>query len=156
MAKVFYIPYAKYELNSELSQEELIGKLRSQISNYNLVSELTTKNKAKFSGAIHLKTGEFRIKKRINYINNLNPTLRGRIVKEGTRSKILVTLKLPVFSYIFLMMFCVGWTLLGFLGTNAPEDLILPIGGWVTVYVLTFFGFNMGGGAALDALYELV
>lgn len=156
MAKVFYIPYAKYELESELSQEELIGKIRSQISNHNIIGELTSKNKAKFSGSINLTTGEFRIRKRFNYINNFNSTLRGRIVKEGTGSKIIVTLKLPVFGYIFLTIFCVAWALLGFSDINSPEDLIWPIGGLAAVYFITFFGFNLSAGAALDTLYELV
>lgn len=156
MAKVFYIPYAKYEFHSELRQEELIAKIQYQISNHDLFGELTVKNKGKFSGSINLTTGEFQIRKRLNDRNNFNSTLRGRIVKMDTGSKVKIILKLPTFSYIFLTIFCIIWALIGFSNINSPEDAIWPIGGLAFVYFLTFFGFNMGAGAALDALYELV
>lgn len=48
------------------------------------------------------------------------------------------------------------WALIGFSNINSPEDLVWPIFGFVFVYFLTFFGFNMGAGTALDTLYELV
>jgi len=156
MAKVFYIPYAKYELQSELSQNELITKIRDQISNHDLVGEITTKNKRKFSGSINMSTGEFQIRKRLNYRNNFNSTLRGKIVKDENGSRVVITLKLPTFSYIFLIMFCGILALFGFSNINSLEDLIIPIGGLFFAYFLTFFGFNMGAGAALDTLYELV
>ena len=156
MGKVFYIPYAKYELHSQLSQKELIAKIGDQTSNHNLVGELTIKNKGKFSGSINLITGEFQIRRRLNYRNNFNATLKGQIVKTGAGSKVLVTLKLPTFSYIFLTVFCIICVLIGFSDIHAPEDLLWPIGGLSFAYLLTFFGFNMGAGAALDTLYELV
>lgn len=151
LAKVFYIPYAKYELQSDLTQEELVNKILSQISNHSLIGELTTKNKRKFSGSINLSTCEFQIRKRLNYRNNGNPYLKGRIVENESGSRVLITLKLPIFNYIFLTLFCLAWVLM-----NPFENLLWPLGGLAFVYFLTFFTFNMGATEALDAMHELL
>ncbi|MFT7036410.1 MAG: hypothetical protein ACJA2S_004939 [Cyclobacteriaceae bacterium] len=151
MAKVFYIPYTKYELQSDLTQEELVNKIHSQISNHSLIGELTAKDKRKFSGSINLSTGEFQIRKRLNYRNNFNSNLKGRIIESGDGSRVLITLKLPIFNYIFLILFCTVWVLV-----NPFENLFWPLGGLAFVYFLTFFTFNMGAAEALDALHELV
>ena len=67
MAKVFYLPYAKFELESSLSKETVITQVKNEISNHNIISELTTKKKGKFSGAINSKTGAFKIRKRLGH-----------------------------------------------------------------------------------------
>jgi len=133
-----------------------MAKISGQISNHDLIGELTAKNKRKFSGSINKTTGEFQIRKRLNYRNNFNPTLCGQIVKEENGSNISITLKLPTLGYIFLTIFCIIWILFGFLNINTLEDLMWPVGGLAFVYTLTFFGFNMGAGLALDTLYELI
>ncbi len=156
MAKVFYIPYAKFEIHSEFSQEELIAKIRNRISNHDIFGELTAKNKGQFSGSINLTPGEFQIRKRLNYRYGFNATIRRRVVKMDTGSKVKITLKLPTIVYIFLVFSCIYWSLMESSIINSFEDLIFIIGGLAFTYLMTFFGFNMGAGASLDTLYELV
>ncbi len=153
MAKVFFIPYAKYELTSDLSPPELLGKIRGEISNHDLVGELTVRVKGPFSGTINLKSGKFRIQKRLSYTNSFNPNLRGLVVEHGSGSKINVTLRLPTFVYAFLTIFSFMWTAINLL--NPLTDALWVVGGLGFLYAITFLGFNMGASAALQALREM-
>jgi hypothetical protein len=156
MAKVFYIPYGKYEIESDITKEELIANIKNQISGFQSSDNSKRKNKGKLAGVINSETGDFKIRKRLNYRNNFNPTLKGRIIKADGRSRVLLTIKLPIFSYIFILTFCILWAIFGISGINTLKDLMWPLGGIAFMYFLTFFGFNMGAGPALDTLYELV
>lgn len=156
MAKVFYIPYGKYEIESNITKEELIANIKNQISGFQSSDNSKRKNKGKLAGVINSETGDFKIRKRLNYRNNFNPTLKGRIIKVDGGYKLLLTIKLPTASYIFTSAFCILWTVGGLWDVNTFKDLMWPLGGISFVYFLTFFGFNMGAGATLDTLYELV
>ena len=156
MAKVFYFPYAKYEIESNLSKDELIQRITDEITNLDLIEELTTKNKGKFTGAINKTSGKFWVRKRLNYRNNFNSTIKGTIVSTSSGSTVSIVLKLHTFHYIFLVVFCFFLIFLGISSPANSEDFMWAIGGLGFIYALTFFTFNMAVGEALDTLHELV
>lgn len=155
---VFYIPYAKLELESEFSKDELSRRIRERISNHNLAGELVAmmRNKGGFMGSVGPSSGNFRIKKRLWYRNSFNPVITGRIVETECGSRIFITIKLPTFIYLFIIFFSLMFILIGISGNTNMENIIFSLGGISFMYVLTFFGFNMGADEALDELYELI
>lgn len=155
MAKFHLIPYAQLSIKSKLSKNELIAKLKNQISNRNIFKEIIKPTKTSFNGFINVESGQFRLNPKIKYRNTSNPEVTGSIKETKSGSEISVKINLPVLSYIALfVVFITASTVVYFSPTLT--NLISSIGIMLFTYLLTIFDFNMGVGETKDAFQKLV
>lgn len=154
MAKIHFIPYAKYEIKSDLNIIEIQERIADQISTQSRVKKLFHDNKKKFRGKVD--PNGFKLRRILDHRNSWNPTLKGQFIEleQGTLIKLKVSIH-PIIL-VFSLLFIAFISFQGLTSINSLEEAFLPIGLLFFLYVFTFFGFNLATEPAVDAIYKTI
>ncbi|WP_375578682.1 hypothetical protein ABWH96_16875 [Marivirga tractuosa] len=154
MAKIHFIPYAKYEIKTDLNIIEIQERIAEEISTQSRVKKLFHDNKKKFRG----KVGPhgFKLRKILDHRNSWNPTLKGQFIEleHGTLVKLKVSIH-PIIL-IFSLLFTAFILFLGLANANSLVEALWPILIFFLLYIFTFFGFNLAAEQAVDTIYKTI
>ena len=155
MPQIFYVPYARYTLESNLPKEEVITNLQNRIIKPKMFNYMTWSQNNLFLGKSDPKSGRFRIRKQTDHRNSFNPIIYGIIKATPTGSRITLELRLPTIAYVFLAIWCIIALTMGVAFSRELHHLLIPMAAVTFLYIISFFGFNIGAATALDSLHKI-
>ena len=134
------IPFEKYEIRINRPSTEVVEIIGQNSEPWRLSYVFGARTKP-FLGSVDNNT--FKIYRAIRYQNSFLPILDGVIENRGNESKLLITMRMPHFTSIF-MLFWLGGTLL--MALSGDENFRTPVsfvpwGLFLFGYVLMQGGF---------------
>lgn len=138
-----YLPYERIVYRTHLPEEEVMAKLSGFVESKKFRFGKTSAKE--YEGFIN--NNSFEINRIINNRNSFLPQIRGVIQKTNYGTQIEVTMKLQVFVFLFLIMWC-GFVLFFLISICITQEKIsllflAPVGMLLFVYALTMFGFKI-------------
>jgi hypothetical protein len=171
---MFYIPYGRIQIRSNLKADEIERRLKEQLEPFSPVSGILRGNHKYFQGG--LENGNFKISRIINYRNSFRPVFIGRFQSEIEQTVIDLTLRLDYVVMALLIFFMLAIMtnlflqsfsfLFQLLISGGSIELIKNISGddWIRLlfmsagiflYPFTMIGFNIEASKALQYLDDL-
>ncbi|MDQ0780752.1 hypothetical protein [Chryseobacterium sp. W4I1] len=138
-----YLPYERIVYRTNLSEEEIMTKLSGFVEPKKFRFGKTSVKE--YEGFIN--NNSFEINRIINNRNSFLPQIKGIIQKNNYGTQIEVTMRLQVFVFLFLIMWC-GFVLFFLIGICIAQEKIsllffAPMAMLLFVYTLTMFGFKI-------------
>lgn len=138
-----YLPFERITYRTNLSEQEIITRLSGFVEPKKFsFSKTSTKE---YEGAIN--DNSFEINRIINYRNSFLPQIIGTFQKGNYGTQIEVTVKLHVFVFLFLIVWC-GFVMFFLISLCVVQQKIsivflVPVGMLLFVYALTMLGFKI-------------
>ncbi|QTL34361.1 MULTISPECIES: hypothetical protein [Pseudoalteromonas] len=149
------IPYEKFQIDTGLSSEELVQRIRAFTGEKKLFSFSPTHE---FSG--HVNEYEFEITKNITYQNSFNPVIEGKIEQKSVGAQVTISMRLnlPTMIFMFIWFLVVGIGCMAFL-SNMNEfslQMLIPFGMLIFGVALVSGGFWFEASKQKRRLIELL
>lgn len=174
---MFLIPYAKVEITSDLTREEIENVLRDNLQENSLSLKYFTANRKYFVG--NVGRGEFKLMRSVRYRNSFRPVVFGYIQPTSNLTNIALTVRVDYGVALFFLFFYSGFVFLMalpgltflfralFFGENVyllkyfPERYLFEfLASFLKLssllYLLIMFFFNVEAGMVLDRLKQLL
>ena len=134
------IPYEKYELDVPRSSQEVIELIREHSEPWRLGHVFGAKTKP-FLG--RTEGNSFKIYRAIRYQNSFLPILNGIVEDRGSESRLRISLRMPYFTSLFMLVWMGGGLLVGFAthGKFEMPEALTPWGILLFGYLLMQGGF---------------
>lgn len=166
---IFWLPYLKFTIDSNLSKREIISRLVDSVSEPRRNGQLWETRAKKFEG--NLSESGFTIKRIIRYRNSFLPMINGKFQAQKNGTRILITIQLHPLVLVFMLWWMsplIGMSLLLLLSLVASIitkgaieigilGIFLGLIGMLTFgYFLTLTGFSVEANKARQILDELL
>jgi len=142
-----FLPYENLIYESNLTESDLRNRINQNIEPKKIF-RIGFKNKnTKYEGC--LNGNNFEINRIISYRNSFLPKIKGVIIQANGVTRINVKMRMHIFVYIFLTIWCCG-VVLAFIAItissinnkNFEASIFIPLGMLIFAYLLTTGGFK--------------
>ncbi len=143
-----FLPWENLIYKTDLTETELRERINQNIEpKKTLRFGFKNKNTKPYEG--YLNGNNFEINRIINYRNSFLPQIKGEITQANGVTRINVKMRMHIFVYIFLSIWCggVGLVFVNFLisaikSNNFEPSIFIPLGMLIFFYLMTTGGFK--------------
>ena len=151
---MYYLPHTTFEIKTELSKEEVLQRISSVLSGKSFFVNYFKRDGKIFKGTV--EKDSFQISRIITHQNSWNPIISGEVIENSRGSIVKVEMNLSLGVRIFSIFWICFMLLMSFFSYSSYEDLYEPAGMIATLYVITFFAFNIAAEKAKIAIIKVV
>lgn len=148
-----YLPFEKFTLQTSLTVEEVRVRITQNIDLYGRLAKnfSTVTNEKPYRGSIN--KDHFTMQRIIGYRNSFLPVVKGHIIKEHNRTKLIISMRPHAFVIAFLCiwmgmvsLFCLAIVLHFIIHPQIPTKdslpLLIPFGMFAFGWALSYFPFK--------------